>query len=86
MTRAAIKNAEERLREAILTNDAAALDSLLGEHGIYVRPDGRVLLKEDEVRRHRPGAQKITRYDPSEMKIVLHGDDVSGRRSHRADG
>ena len=60
MTRAAIKNAEERLRQAILTSDADALDGLLSERVICVGPD----------------AQKVTRYDPSEMKIELHGDDV----------
>ena len=77
MTRAAIKNAEERLRQAILTNDVDALDGLLGERVIFVGPEGSVLRKEDDLALYRSGAQKITRYDPSEMTIELLGEDLA---------
>lgn len=76
MTRAALKNAEERLRQAVLTSNVDALDGLLSESVIFVGPDGTVLNKEDDLALYRSGTQTLTRYDPSEMQIELHGDDV----------
>lgn len=76
MTRAAIKNAEERLRQAILTGRVDALDGLLSERVIYVGPEGSVSRKEDDLALYRSGTQKVTRYDPSEMQIELIGDDI----------
>jgi len=92
MTRAALKNAEERLRQAILTSDVHALEGLLGERVIFVGPEGSVLRREDDLALYRSGAQTITRYDPSEMTIELHGDhigvvvlrvDLAGQRGTR---
>lgn len=76
MTRAAIKNAEERLRQAVLTSDTGVLATLLSEGGIFVRPDGTLHRKEDDLATVASGAETITRYDPSELTIELHGDDV----------
>ena len=76
MTRAALKNAEERLREAILASDVDALDALLSDELVLVSAEGHVLHKEDDLELYRSGRMRVTRYDPSELAIVLHGADV----------
>jgi ketosteroid isomerase-like protein len=76
MTRAALKNAEERLRGAILAGDVEALDALLSDRIIIVRPDGQVVQKEDDLDLYRSGRQRVMRYEPSKPLIELHGDDI----------
>jgi len=76
MTRAALKNAEERLREAILASDVDALDGLLSDALVFVSADGHVLHKGDDLELYRSGRMCVTRYDPSELAVVLHGADV----------
>ncbi len=73
MTRAAIKYAEGRLREAVLTGNVEALDVLLTDPAMFCAPDGEVLGKEDDLEAYRSGALAIARYDVSEMTIELHG-------------
>jgi ketosteroid isomerase-like protein len=72
MTRAAIKHAEERLRDAMLRGDVEALDDLIADELVFCMPDGRVLGKEDDLEAYRSGAQTITRAEPSELHIELH--------------
>ncbi|NOU31402.1 MAG: nuclear transport factor 2 family protein [Polyangiaceae bacterium] len=73
MTRAAIKYAEGRLREAVLAGDVDALDVLSTDAVFFCAPDGEVLRKEDDLEAYRSGALVIARYDVSEMVIELHG-------------
>ncbi|MBN9168171.1 MAG: nuclear transport factor 2 family protein [Myxococcales bacterium] len=76
MTRAAIKHGEQRLRGAMLASDVDELDALLDDALVFSTPDGQLLRKEDELEVHRSGAQKLTRLDPRELVIELHGADI----------
>ncbi len=76
MTRAAIKHGEQRLRGAMLASDVEELDGLLDDALVFSTPDGKLLRKEDDLEVHRSGAQKLTRLDPRELVIELHGADI----------
>lgn len=75
MTRAAIKHAEDRLREAVLLgskNDASALEAMFHERMICTLPDGRVLRAEEVIDDYRSGRHRVTHCEPRELAIELH--------------
>jgi len=76
VTRAALKNAEERLRSATLAGDLPELDTLLSDRVVIVGPDGGVIEKDDHLELHRSGRQRISHYDCTELRIELVGDHV----------
>jgi ketosteroid isomerase-like protein len=76
VTRAAIKHSEERLRAAMLASDVAALDALLDDALVFSLPDGKSVRKEDDLEVHRSGTQKLTKIEPRELVVELHGEDI----------
>jgi ketosteroid isomerase-like protein len=76
VTRAAIKHAEARLRDAMLASDVVTLDDLLDDGLLFSGPHGTLVRKEDDLEAHRSGTQRLTKLDPRELVVELHGEDV----------
>ena len=76
MTRAAIKHAEARLRDAMLASDVEVLDDLLDEALLFCGPDGSLVHKEDDLAAHSSGMQRLTKLEPRELVVELHDDDL----------
>ncbi|WP_169928701.1 nuclear transport factor 2 family protein [Labilithrix luteola] len=75
MTRAAIKHAEDRLREAVLLgskNDTSALEGMFHERLLCTLPDGRILRADDVLDEYRTGRHRVTHCEPRELVIELH--------------
>ena len=69
-----IRDAEERLRQAMLASDAETLDALLADALVFTNHLGQVLGKQDDLAAHRSGVVTITELTPSEQRIQCHGD------------
>ncbi len=65
-----IEQAEERLRQAMLTSDVARLDGLLSDTLIFTNQDGVRLSKADDLAAHQSGLLKIDRLGAKEEPIV----------------
>jgi len=71
----AIEQAEDRLRDAMLSGDVPALDELLGEHMVFTNQTGARLSKNDDIAAHRSGLLAIEQLDiRGEPIIRLLGD------------
>lgn len=68
-----IRSLEESLRNAMLTSDVAALDSLLADELVFVGPSGDVFSKEGDLELHRSGRQQLTRAEWRSVAIAMHG-------------
>lgn len=77
MTRAAIKHAEEALRNAMLEGDVDALDRLIDDELLFLAPDGALATKADDLENYRSGTQTIESHAPRGLTIVLHGEDIA---------
>lgn len=77
MTRAAIKHAEEALRNAMLEGNVAELDRLIDDELLFLAPDGELATKADDLENYRSGAQTIESHTPRGLTIVLHGEDIA---------
>ncbi|WP_313702109.1 nuclear transport factor 2 family protein [Achromobacter sp.] len=71
---AAIQDAEERLRQAMLSSDIAALEALLDPDLLFVNHMGWTVTREDDLDAHRGGLLKIHALDLSEQCIVPRAD------------
>jgi hypothetical protein len=71
---AAIQAAEERLRQAMLSSDIAALEALLDPELLFVNHMGWTVTREDDLDAHRGGLLKIHALDLSEQCIVPRAD------------
>jgi ketosteroid isomerase-like protein len=69
-----VKEAEERLRDAMLIGDADALDGLIDEALVFVVPSGVVIGKADDLAAHRSGQQRFSTLEVEETQITMHGD------------
>lgn len=67
-----IIQAEERLRDAMLTSDVAVLDQLLAPEIIITTHNGELLSKADDLAAHQSGAFKINQLQPSEQYIQVY--------------
>lgn len=68
--------AERRLQAAQLASDVPALADLLDEHVLFTGPDGNLYTRDDDLRVHRTGHQKMTRVDEEDLTVRTFGDDV----------
>lgn len=68
-----IREAEHRLRAAMLASNVAELDTLIDDQLLFIGPDGNVYHKADDLDLHRSGEERITRVDIEDMQIELHG-------------
>ena len=71
---APINALEDRLRDAMLKSDVAALDSLIADELIFTNPAGALLTKEMDLEAHRSGAQRMHSILPSEQQVLHYGD------------
>lgn len=69
-----LTDAEERLRRAILASDLAALDELIAPELVFTSHLGQVFGKDDDLATHRSGQLRLTRMEPSEMRIQPLGE------------
>lgn len=71
---AQVIEAEERLRQAMLHNDVAALDELISHDLLFTGHLGQLATKEDDLAAHRARLLRVTDMEPSERHIQLHAD------------
>ena len=64
---------EAELREAMLTNDVAALDRLIDDTLMFVALDGSVVGKEDDLAAHRARRLRLVSLEPSDRHVQRHG-------------
>ena len=69
-----ISRLEDRLRQAMLTNDVSTLDELIADTLVFTMIDGSVLNKEADLAAHRSGVLKIASMEPSDQHIQNYGD------------
>ena len=68
-----IRQAEARLRTAMLASDVEQLDQLIDDRLLFVGPDGRLYTKQDDLNLHRSGAEQIERLEVKELNVETHG-------------
>ncbi|MDH0684207.1 nuclear transport factor 2 family protein [Achromobacter animicus] len=71
---AAIQDAEERLRQAMLSSGIAALEALLHPDLLFVNHMGWTVTREDDLDAHRGGLLKLHALDLSEQCILPRAD------------
>lgn len=64
--------AEERLRQAMLTNDVAVLDELIAPDLLFTGHLGQLASKADDLAAHRARLLRAEIMEPSERRIQLH--------------
>lgn len=62
---------EEKLRQAMLTNDVDVLDKLINQNLSFITPDGNVATKEMDLQAHKAKLQIITELNPAEQNITI---------------
>jgi len=60
---------EEDLRQAMLANDFAKLDTLIDGSLVFIGPDGSVATKQMDLEAHKNKLQKMSTLSPSEQQI-----------------
>ncbi len=68
-----VRDAEERLRAAMLTNDVAALGELLHDDLAFAGPDGAIVGKNDDLSAHAARRLRLTRLDLEDQQIEVDG-------------
>lgn len=66
--------AEERLRQAMLHSDVAALDDLIAPDLLFTTHLGQMATKADDLAAHRARLLRLELAEPSERQIQLHAD------------
>ena len=64
---------EAELREAMLTNDVAALDRLIDDALVFTTLEGAVISKQDDLEAHRARRLRLTRLEPSDWRVLHCG-------------
>jgi ketosteroid isomerase-like protein len=71
-----IREAEARLRAAMLANDTAALATLLHDELSFAGPDGTSVGKADDLAAHAARRLRLTRLDVEDLQLEVDGVDV----------
>lgn len=69
-----ILQAEEQLRQALLTDDIQALEQLLHDDLVFTDQTGIVVGKQEDLNAHASGALKMTEYEILETIVRLYGE------------
>jgi ketosteroid isomerase-like protein len=77
-----VRDVEERLRTAMLTNDVAALTDLIHDDLVFTGPDGAIVRKQDDLAAHAARRLRLTRLDLQDMSIDV--DDLVAKVTVRA--
>jgi ketosteroid isomerase-like protein len=72
-SRREIDQLEEKWRNAVLTGDVAAMDSLLADDYIAISARGTLQTKEETLTRMRSGLRHITALELSDSKVRFYG-------------
>jgi len=67
---------EERLRQAQLEADVAALDELISDDLLFTGPDGELATKAQDLAAHRSGIVRFREHHPEDLQIRPVSDDV----------
>jgi Domain of unknown function (DUF4440) len=65
--------AERQLQAAQLASDVTVLDELLDDDLLFTGPDGSLLSKEDDLKAHRSGWQKLRQLDELDLRVRVVG-------------
>lgn len=71
-----IEQAEERLRQAMLTSDVAALEELLAPELVFTTFLGESISKQQDLDAHASGFLKIHTIELSERNVMTHGETI----------
>lgn len=77
-----VRDAEERLRVAMLANDVAVLAHLIHDDLVFTGPDGAIVRKKDDLAAHAVRRLRLTRLDLQETSIDV--DDLVAKVTVRA--
>ncbi len=72
ISEARVMDVEERLRQAMMQHDLAALDALIAPDLLFTALDGALASKADDLAAHRAGLLRFERFEPVERQIQLH--------------
>lgn len=67
---------EAELRAAMMTNDVEALDRLLDDDLVFTALDGSVVGKQEDLEAHRARRLRLTRMEPTDVRVVRCGTTV----------
>jgi ketosteroid isomerase-like protein len=67
---AQIKQAEARLRNAMLTSDVPALEELLSTNTVFTNQAGVRLTKADDIAAHQSGLLRINQLEPTDEPLI----------------
>lgn len=67
-----IKELEEALRKAMLSNDVNKLDELIDDSLVFITPYGNVVTKKMDLETHQNKTQKMSQLTPSEQTVQLY--------------
>lgn len=67
-----VVEAEERLRQAMMHNDVAALDELISSDLLFTGHLGQLATKEADLAAHEARLLRVSTIEPSERRIQLH--------------
>jgi len=68
---------EERIRQAQLDADVAALDDLISEDLLFTGPNGELGTKAEDLAAHGSGTIRFREHHPEELKVRLISDDAA---------
>ena len=68
---------ETRLRDAQLSADVAALDTLITDDLVFAGPDGRLATKSQDLEAHASGIVRFREHVPEELRVRRIGSDVA---------
>jgi hypothetical protein len=69
---AQVREAEERLRRAMVNNDVGVLDELISPELLFTGHVGQLVTKEDDLAFHRARVLRLTKIEPLEETIQMH--------------
>lgn len=72
-----IADLEERIRQAQLNADVAALDDLISDNLLFTGPNGQLGTKEQDLEAYRSGAVRFLKHEPEDLKVRRIGNDVA---------
>ena len=71
-----IETLEDKLQQAMLTSDVAALDELIADDLVFTMHTGLVIDKQTDLDAHRSGIVKFSKMEISDRQIHNYGDCV----------
>ena len=72
-----IARLEERIRQAQLDADVAALDELISEDLLFTGPGGELGTKAEDLAAHGSGTIRFREHNPEDLKVRRISDDVA---------